>query len=52
MLLPNSAPLYVTVVLEIIGPEGSIDQISFSVVQPELETIKINFYIGKLVRNY
>lgn len=38
------------VVLEVIGPEGSTDQITFSVVQPEFESIKINFYIGKLVR--
>jgi hypothetical protein len=50
MLPPNSTPFDVMVVLEVIGPEGSIDQISFSVVQPEVETIKVNFYIGKLVR--
>uniref|UniRef100_A0A2S2R8Z9 Uncharacterized protein n=1 Tax=Sipha flava TaxID=143950 RepID=A0A2S2R8Z9_9HEMI len=48
MLPPNSTPFDVMVVLEVIGPEGSIDQISFSVVQPEVETIKVNFYIGKL----
>jgi len=39
------------VVLEVIGPEGSTDQITFSVLQPEFETIKVNFYIGKLVRS-
>lgn len=38
------------IVLEVLGPEGSTDQISFSVIQPEFETIKVNFYIGKLVR--
>lgn len=38
------------IVLEVLGPEGSIDQISFSVLQPEFETIKVNFYTGKLVR--
>lgn len=52
MLPPNSTPFDIMVVLEVIGPEGSIDQISFSVVQPEVETIKVNFYIGKLVRIY
>jgi len=39
------------VVLEVIGPEGSTDQITFSVLQPEFQTIKVNFYIGKLVRS-
>jgi len=38
------------VVLEVIGPEGSTDQITFSVQQPEFESIKVNFYIGKPVR--
>jgi len=38
------------VILEVMGPEGSTDEITFSVLQPEFETIKINFYIGKLVR--
>jgi len=38
------------VVLEAMGPEGSTDQITFSVHQPEFESIKVNFYIGKLVR--
>jgi len=50
MLPPNSPPFDVMVVLEVIGPEGSTDQITFSVLQPEFETIKVNFYIGKLVR--
>jgi len=39
------------VVLEVIGPEGSTDQITFSVLHPEFEAIKVNFYIGKLVRS-
>lgn len=39
------------VVLEVIGPEGSTDQITFTVQQPEFESLKINFYIGKLVTN-
>lgn len=38
------------VVLEVIGPEGSTDQITFS-VHPEFAEIKVNFYIGKLVRS-
>lgn len=49
VLPPNSPPFDVMVVLEVMGPEGSTDQITFSVLQPEFETIKINFYIGKLV---
>ncbi|XP_060854217.1 uncharacterized protein LOC132932046 [Rhopalosiphum padi] len=48
VLPPNSPPFDVMVVLEVMGPEGSTDQITFSVLQPEFETIKINFYIGKL----
>lgn len=51
ILPPKSAPFDVMVVLEVAGPEGSTDQISFSVLQPEFELIKVNFYIGKLVRN-
>jgi len=48
ILPPNSVPFDVMVVLEALGPEGSTDQITFSVVQPEIESIKVNFYIGKL----
>jgi len=40
------------VVIEVIGSEGSTDQITFSILQPEFESIKVNFYIGKLVQNY
>lgn len=40
------------VILEVIGPEGTNDQITFSVQQPELVSIKVNFYIGKPVRKY
>lgn len=39
------------VVLEVIGSEGSTDQISFEVLHPEYESFKVNFYIGKLVRS-
>lgn len=39
------------VILEVVGTEGSTDQITFTVQQPEFESIKINFYIGKLVNN-
>ncbi|CAH1723431.1 unnamed protein product [Aphis gossypii] len=48
ILPPNSPPFDVMVILEVTGPEGSTDEITFSVLQPEFETIKINFYIGKL----
>ncbi|XP_025193925.1 uncharacterized protein LOC112593639 [Melanaphis sacchari] len=48
ILPPNSPPFDVMVILEVMGPEGSTDQITFSVLQPEFETIKIDFYIGKL----
>lgn len=50
ILPPNSAPYDVMAVLEVMGPEGSTDQITFSVIHPEFESIKINFYIGKIVR--
>ncbi|XP_060861089.1 uncharacterized protein LOC132938331 [Metopolophium dirhodum] len=48
IILPPNSPFDVMVVLEVIGPEGSTDQITFSVLHPEFETIKVNFYIGKL----
>ncbi|XP_050420680.1 uncharacterized protein LOC126833404 isoform X2 [Adelges cooleyi] len=48
VLPPNGPPFDVTVIIEVGGSEGTTDQITFSVIQPQLEFIKVNFYVGQL----